>query len=69
MPAVDLSTPLPFTRTVFPGKNAFTHAPPEPEPQRIGPLTRLQWAGAVIVGGGGLLFAAGMAVLFVRWLL
>ncbi|WP_223172553.1 hypothetical protein [Microbacterium sp. NIBRBAC000506063] len=40
-----------------------------PEPKRIGPFTRLQWAGAVIVGGAGLLFAAGMAVLAVRWLL
>ena len=29
----------------------------------------MQWAGAVIVGGAGLLFAAAMAVLFVRWLL
>jgi thiosulfate reductase cytochrome b subunit len=40
-----------------------------PEPERIGPFTKLQWAGAVIVGGAGLLFAAGMAVLFVRWFL
>ncbi len=69
VPAVDLSVPLPFTRTVWPGKNAFIHPPPAPEPKRYGPFTRLEWAGAVIVGGGGLLFAAGMAVLFVRWLL
>ncbi len=66
---VDVSTPLPFQRTVFPGKNAFTRAVPAPEPKRIGPFTKAQWAGAVIVGGIGLLGAAAMAVLFVRWLL
>lgn len=66
---VDVSTPLPFQRTVFPGKNAFTHPAPAPEPTRIGPFTKAQWAGAVIVGGIGLLGAAAMAVLFVRWLL
>ncbi|GAA1700991.1 hypothetical protein GCM10009808_18440 [Microbacterium sediminicola] len=65
----DLTTPLPFTQTVFPGKYAFVHAAPAPEPARIGPFTKGQWAGAVIVGGLGLLFAAGMAVLLVRWLL
>ncbi|MFA4896518.1 cytochrome b/b6 domain-containing protein [Microbacterium sp.] len=66
---VDVSTPLPFQRTVFPGKNAFTRPAPKPEPKRIGPFTKVQWAGAVIVGGIGLLGAAAMAVLFVRWLL
>lgn len=66
---VDVSTPLPFQRTVFPGKNAFTRPAPAPEPTRIGPFTKAQWAGAVIVGGIGLLGAAAMAVLFVRWLL
>ncbi len=40
-----------------------------PEPARIGPFTKAQWAGAVIVGGAALLFAAGMAVLLVRFLL
>ncbi|MET0780342.1 MAG: cytochrome b/b6 domain-containing protein, partial [Microbacterium sp.] len=72
----DLS-PLPFTRTVFPGRAAVVFERERlagerlttPEPTRIGPFTRLQWAGAVIVGGGGLLFAAGMAVLAVRFLL
>jgi thiosulfate reductase cytochrome b subunit len=72
----DLS-PLPFTQTVFPGPAAVEFERerlsgvrvPTPEPERIGPFTRLQWAGAVIVGGGGLLYAAAMAVLAVRWLL
>ena len=61
--------PLPFTQTVFPGKYALTHPAPQPEPARIGPFTKGRWTGAVIVGGAGLLFAAGMAVLLVRWLL
>ena len=66
---VDVSTPLPFQQTVFPGKNAFEHPSPAPEPARIGPFTKAQWAGAVIVGGIALLGAAAMAVLLVRWLL
>ncbi|WP_300265742.1 cytochrome b/b6 domain-containing protein [Microbacterium sp.] len=66
---IDVSTPLPFQRTVFPGKTAFTRPAPRPEPARIGPFTKGQWVGAVIIGGGGLLVAAAMAVLFVRWLL
>ncbi|WP_249934626.1 cytochrome b/b6 domain-containing protein, partial [Microbacterium ulmi] len=61
--------PLTVPRTVWPGKAAFERPARTPEPTRIGPFTRLQWAGAVIVGGGGLLFAAGMAVLLVRFLL
>ncbi len=64
-----MSTPLPFQQTVFPGKNAFTRPASKPEPTRIGPFTKAQWAGAVIVGGIALLGAAAMAVLFVRWLL
>ncbi|WP_144792956.1 cytochrome b/b6 domain-containing protein [Microbacterium paludicola] len=67
--AIDVSTPLPFQRTVFPGKTAFTRSAPKPEPERIGPFTKVQWAGAVIVGGIALLGAAAMAVFFVRWLL
>ncbi|WP_394289341.1 cytochrome b/b6 domain-containing protein, partial [Microbacterium sp.] len=42
---------------------------PTPEPERIGPFTKLQWAGIVVVGGAGLLYAAAMAVFAVRWLL
>ena len=42
--------PLPFTRSVWPGR-AATHRPaPRPEPARIGPFTKTQWAGAVVVG-------------------
>jgi thiosulfate reductase cytochrome b subunit len=66
---VPLSEPLPFRRTVWSGAAARAATPPAAEPQRIGPFTRGQWAGAVIVGGAGLLYAAGMAVLAVRWLL
>lgn len=70
---IPLSQPLPFTRTVWPGAAARASAgsaTTKPvEPKRYGPFTRLQWAGAVVVAGGGLLFAAGMAVLAVRWLL
>ncbi|MCC2028136.1 cytochrome b/b6 domain-containing protein [Microbacterium sp. YMB-B2] len=66
---VDVSTPLPFQQTVFPGATAFERPAPKPEPERVGPFTRAQWAGAVIVGGAALLGAAAMAVLLVRWLL
>ncbi|MGM7671692.1 cytochrome b/b6 domain-containing protein [Microbacterium sp. A93] len=66
---VDVSAPLPFRRTVFAGEYAFARPAPVPEPVRMGPFTKGQWAGAVIVGGIGLLGAAAMAVLFVRWLL
>nr|WP_205835036.1 cytochrome b/b6 domain-containing protein [Microbacterium sp. CFH 90308] len=65
---VALDRPLPFTRTVWPGR-AAREAAPAAEPKRIGPFTKLQWAGAVVVGGAGLLYAAGMAVALVRWLL
>ncbi|KHK95385.1 hypothetical protein LK09_19320 [Microbacterium mangrovi] len=61
----DVSVPLGFTRSVYPG-TAPRHPAPAPEPVRIGPFTRVQWAGAVIVGGAGLLFAAAMVVLAVR---
>ena len=61
--------PLPFTRTVWPGQAAAHRPQPAPELKRYGPFTKGQWAGAVIVGGAGLLFAAGMAVVLVRWFL
>jgi thiosulfate reductase cytochrome b subunit len=67
--ATDVSVPLPFTRTVWAGQAARTRPEPKPEPTRIGRFTRLEWAGIVIVGGAALLFAAGMAVLAVRFLL
>lgn len=67
--AADLSVALPFTRTVFPGRAARMRPAPRPEPKRIGPFTAGQWAGAALVGGAGLLFAAGMAVVAVRFLL
>ena len=60
---------MPFQQTVFPGATAFERPAPKPEPERVGPFTRAQWAGAVIVGGAALLGAAAMAVLLVRWLL
>ncbi|MGV9193802.1 cytochrome b/b6 domain-containing protein [Microbacterium sp. MC2] len=61
--------PLPFTRSVWPGRSA-THRPaPRPEPARIGPFTKGQWAGAVVVGGAALLILAGMAVALVRFFL
>ena len=56
-------------RTVWPGKAASRRPQPKSEPQRVGPFTKAQWAGAVIVGGGGLLVAAAMAVAFVRFFL
>lgn len=67
--ATDVSVPLPFTRTVWAGQAARTRPEPKPEPTRIGRFTKAEWAGIVIVGGAGLLFAAGMAVLAVRFLL
>ena len=69
VPAADLSVPLPFPRTVFPGTGGRAAVIPAPEPKRHGPFTRLQWAGAAIVVGGGLLFTAALAVLAVRWFL
>jgi thiosulfate reductase cytochrome b subunit len=66
---VPLDRPLPFRRTVWAGAGARTRPAPRPEPKRIGPFTRGQWAGVVIVGGAGLLYAAAMAVFAVRWLL
>lgn len=68
-PAYDVTVPLPFTPTVWEGASARTRPAPRPEPARIGPFTKTQWAGTVIVGGLGLLFAAAMAVLAVRWLI
>ncbi|MEJ1154035.1 cytochrome b/b6 domain-containing protein [Microbacterium marmarense] len=65
----DLAAPLPFTRTVWEGRYARTRTAPKPEAERVGPFTKIQWVGSVIVGGFALLFAAAMAVFAVRWLL
>lgn len=73
----DVTTPLPFTRTVWQGAAAQRFeeerragvAIAKSEPKRIGPFTRVQWAGIVVIGGAALLIAAGMAVALVRWLL
>lgn len=61
--------PLPFRRTVWPGAAASARPVPASQPRRIGPFTRGQWAGAVVVGGAALLYAAAMAVVAVRWLI
>ncbi len=60
-----------------PAAPAYTSPPREPvvrrnterapEPKRIGKFTKGQWFLIVVIGGFGLLFAAAMAVLFVRW--
>jgi len=63
------ANPLPFTRTAWPGRAVTAPPTARPVPRRLGPFTRGQWVGAVIVGGFGLLFAAAMVVLFVRWLI
>ncbi|WP_448388359.1 cytochrome b/b6 domain-containing protein [Microbacterium aurum] len=70
----DLSTPLPFTRTVWAGaaaqqRFANPHPAPTPPPVKIGPFTRLQAAGVTVIGGIALLLLAAMAVAAVRWLL
>ncbi len=70
----DLSTPLPFTRTVWAGaaakqRLAHPHPTPTPPPAKIGPFTKLQAAGITVIGGITLLLLAGMAVAAVRWLL
>ncbi|MHC2999894.1 cytochrome b/b6 domain-containing protein [Microbacterium sp. HJ5] len=65
----DYSAPLPFTRTVWLGAAARTRPEPKREPRRLGRFTLLEWAGIVVVGGGGLLYAGLMAVFAVRWLL
>ncbi len=61
--------PLPFRRTVWPGAAASARPVPASQPRRIGPFTRGQWAGAVVVVGAALLYAAAMAVVAVRWLI
>ncbi|WP_447946563.1 cytochrome b/b6 domain-containing protein [Microbacterium lacticum] len=67
--ADEARAPLTVPRTVWPGRAASHRPTPEPKPKRIGPFTKGQWVGVVIVGGLGLLLAAGMAVALVRFLL
>lgn len=72
-PAVPVSEgprpPLTVPRTAWAGRAVAHRGEPMPAPRRIGPFTKTQWVGAVVVGGIGLVFAAGMAVLAVRFLL
>ena len=58
-----MDRPFAVTRRVGPGASD-RHAPATApgEPKRIGPFTRPQWVGVLIVGGGGLLCAAALAV-------
>ncbi|CAN7424318.1 cytochrome b/b6 domain-containing protein [Microbacterium sp. LjRoot45] len=68
-PATADRAPLTVPRTVWPGRAAYHRPAPRPEPVRVGPFTRGQWIGALLVGGAGLLLAAGMAVALVRVIL
>ncbi|WP_336630845.1 MULTISPECIES: cytochrome b/b6 domain-containing protein [unclassified Microbacterium] len=61
--------PLTVPRSVWPGRAANRRPVPVAEPVRLGPFTKLQWAGALVVGGLALLILAGMAVALVRFLL
>ena len=65
----EVREPLPFTPTVFPGIAASGRPAPRPPTKRFGPFTAVQWVGALVVAGGGLLFAAAMTVFAARWLL
>ena len=74
----DVSAPLQFPQTVYPGAAALEYTAkraaaasvaPRAEAKRYGPFTALQWTGAVILGGAGMLVAAAFAVLAARWLL
>ncbi len=66
---VDRTRPLVLPRTAWQGVAPRFSTAPQPEPRRIGPFTRLQWAGSLLIGGVGILFVAAMAVTGVRWLL
>ena len=63
------SRPLPFTQTAFDGSGGRGPATVRPNPKRHGLFTKAQWAGVIIVGGGGLTVAAALVVLSVRWFL
>ncbi|WP_396640991.1 cytochrome b/b6 domain-containing protein [Microbacterium sp.] len=66
-----MKTPLPFTRTAWPGVAASNRDAPKPAPRsqahRIRGLTRGQWLAAVVIGGAAILFATGMVIALTRW--
>lgn len=65
---VDVSQPLPFKQTVFPG--AYADVPVEVvERRRYGKFTAWQWVGVLALSGAALLGAAAMAVITVRFLM
>lgn len=68
-PATGPRPPLTVPRTVWAGRGASRRPATATEPERIGPFTKAQWAGAVVVGGAVLLILAGMAVAAVRFVL
>ncbi|SJN40378.1 hypothetical protein FM104_10965 [Microbacterium esteraromaticum] len=63
---VDISTPLPFTRSVWQGKSP-RHGAPEPEPSKFRPTWPQAIGGLLAAAGLGLIAVAG--VFFVRMLL
>ncbi|HBS08468.1 MAG TPA: hypothetical protein DEA69_06685 [Microbacterium sp.] len=67
--AVTSRKPLSMHRSAWPGRAASAPRDPRAQARRYGPFTIRQWVGVALVGGLGLVFAAGMAVLAVRWFL
>lgn len=67
-----MKTPLPFTRTAWPGVAASNRAArrptTQPPPRRIRGLTRGQWLLAVTGGAIAVLFATGMIIALARWI-
>ncbi|MET0888268.1 MAG: cytochrome b/b6 domain-containing protein [Mycetocola sp.] len=69
--------PLSVPQTVFPGVSAQQYTADRrsrgkvvrPEPARIGPFTKKQWAASMAVTAVALLIAGGMLIALVRWLL
>ena len=65
-----MKTPLPFTRTAWPGVAASNRAArrptTQPPPRRIRGLTRGQWLLAVTGGAIAVLFATGMIIALAR---
>ncbi|GAB2706989.1 thiosulfate reductase cytochrome b subunit [Microbacterium marinum] len=68
-PATPAEPPAPLFERPMAHAGVARRPAPRPEPARIGPFTKLQWAGIVVLGGAALLYIAAMAVLAVRWLL